>query len=257
MKLLKLGTSVAIVLMAAPAVAQDTTVDEGTMTRMTDAQMQQAADDLNAFDYESVYQSNISVDRLLANIEVHGANGNEIGGIENLVFSDDGEVQSIIAEVGGFWDIGDTHVNVPWDEVEIAPNLNHVTVPITEASVDEYVTFPDVISRGGTEYLRAVDDDLDTGTQVFKATDLIGDYARLSDQTPYGYVGDLLINQEGEIKAIVVDAATYGQRGFYAYPYNPGYGVNARSQNLYLPYGATQVTEIDEFDYDRLTTGRS
>lgn len=46
-------------------------------------------------------------------------NLNEIGSIEDIVLSEDGQFKGIVAEVGGFLDIGDKHVMIPVSDVKL------------------------------------------------------------------------------------------------------------------------------------------
>ncbi|WP_407492253.1 PRC-barrel domain-containing protein [Pseudooceanicola sp. MF1-13] len=48
-----------------------------------------------------------------------GADWNEIGEIEDLVLSEDGQLIGIVAEVGGFLDIGDKHVMIELDDARL------------------------------------------------------------------------------------------------------------------------------------------
>lgn len=48
-----------------------------------------------------------------------GPNWNRIGEIEDLVLSRDGRVTGIVAEVGGFLDIGDKHVVISVDDLNL------------------------------------------------------------------------------------------------------------------------------------------
>jgi len=81
------------------------------------------------------------VDTILDDYEVRGENGDDIGSVENMIFDDEAQVLAIIAQVGGFWDTGDTHVSVPWEQVELANGA--LTVPVTEDNLDDYSIFGD------------------------------------------------------------------------------------------------------------------
>ncbi|MGZ9810917.1 PRC-barrel domain-containing protein [Pseudoroseicyclus sp. H15] len=48
-----------------------------------------------------------------------GADWNEIGEIEDLILSRDGQLIGIVAEVGGFLDIADKHVVIPLGDVSL------------------------------------------------------------------------------------------------------------------------------------------
>ena len=164
--------------------------------------------------------------------------------------------------MGGFWDIGDTHVSVPWNDVAIGTDQAQVSIPVTEETVGDYSLFGDGGWFSEEDYfawdsdtLQAVDDDLDPGPTVFRASELIGDYAYLSDRVPYGFVNDLIL-EDGQITAVVVDATGYyGTPGYYAYPYDYGAGATRHpyDRRYQLPYDASVVDQIQTFDYDMLT----
>lgn len=48
-----------------------------------------------------------------------GPDWNQVGEIEDIVLSKDGQVKGLIAEVGGFLDIGDKHVMISLDDVSL------------------------------------------------------------------------------------------------------------------------------------------
>ena len=73
--------------------------------------------DLRQWDYGELYKSGWRAGSLIG-ADVIGKAGEEIGNVENIMIGPDGKVLSIIAEIGGFLDIGDTHVNIPWKEVQ-------------------------------------------------------------------------------------------------------------------------------------------
>jgi sporulation protein YlmC with PRC-barrel domain len=200
----------------------------------------------------------MSAEEFIDEMEVYSTAGDEIGDVEDIIANQDGELIAVIAEVGGFWDIGDTHVSVPWDQIEMADG--GITVPVTEETIDEYGLFD-------REYLTAEDvsdemvgevDAADTGARSFRLSELIGDYARLRGDTDgdemvnYGYVRDVMI-QDGNIGAVVVNPDVgYGAPGYYtAYPY---YGVNYRPGGPYydMPYTEGDIAEMEEFDYEEV-----
>ncbi|MDX1655335.1 MAG: PRC-barrel domain-containing protein, partial [Candidatus Competibacteraceae bacterium] len=142
----------------------------------------------------------------LIDTEVQGIGGEEIGEVEDILFGPDGNVVGVIIEGGGFWDIGDTHFRVAWEDLDIGPALSQVTIPMTEETVEDYSVF-----EGW--------DDRETA-RFWRASDLIGDYASLTDVATYGMVDDLIISREGNLEAVIVTAdVEYGATGPYAYPY--------------------------------------
>jgi hypothetical protein len=61
---------------------------------------------VSEWSYDDLYAQGWRSDQIW-NSEVHGPGGEEIGDIENIIIGKDGRILSIIAEVGGLWDIGD------------------------------------------------------------------------------------------------------------------------------------------------------
>ncbi|SDY87072.1 PRC-barrel domain-containing protein [Citreimonas salinaria] len=221
----------------------------------TAAIAQDEVDVLSTWSYDTLYAEGWSVENMFDETEIIDASGEDVGDVENVVFSNDGQVLGIIAQVGGFWDIGDTHVYVPWDEVTMQTGIQQIRIPVTEENVSEYDAFgsgwfdEEVISAEATDTTQVVNDDLVAGQNVFKATDLIGDYSYLQDNARYGYVSDLIV-QDGALSAIMVDARASGRPGYFAYPYGPRANMNTMRYDM--PYGQEQVDTIENFDYGQL-----
>lgn len=207
---------------------------------------------LSSWSYDPLYAEGWRTEEIW-DADVYGPEGEEIGEIENLLLGRDGQILSVVAEVGGLWDIGDTHVNVPWDEVTVGPNFERITIPVNEDNVDDYSLFKDWHLTAGeakTETTQ-VDDSLTVGLRAWKLTDILNDYVMLAGHVPYGYVDDVVFNREGALQAIVVRPdVSWGVPGYYAYPYpawwNPGLGYHA------LPYARADVEGLEPFDYQRL-----
>ncbi|WP_230531965.1 PRC-barrel domain-containing protein [Microvirga roseola] len=211
---------------------------------------------LRDWSYNDIYRSGWSAERLLDDAEVIGPLGEEIGNVENIIISDQGQILGIVAEVGGFWDIGDTHVFVPWNQVRVSPTLDRVVIPVTEENVEEYTYGAnDILTRGAVTQTQVVDDNLETGPRLWKATDLMDDYAYLRGDVGYGYVNDLIFSTDGTLQALVVNAATAyggGYRAFPAYGYGYGAGWNPGAANINLGYDETDVVNLAPFEYNRM-----
>lgn len=257
MKMTKLATTSIIALAAmSPAIAQESTTEPSE----TQAGASDPVTVLAGWSYADLYTSAWSVDDLIYDGAVYGPEGEEIGSVENVIFSDDGQALSLIAEVGGFWDIGDTHISVPWDEVTISAKGLKAEVPVTEETVDDYGLYSenlgwfaeDTFYSAEADRITEVGDDLDAGPAVFKATDLIGDYAYLEGAEPYGYVNDVLVT-EGSIQAVVIDGGTYYDApGYYAYPYVAAPAWDPYAPGYGLPYTVADVGSMESFDYDQM-----
>lgn len=183
---------------------------------------------------------------------VFGPDGQQIGGIENVLVGLDGKILSVIAEVGGVWDIGDTHVNVPWSEVTVGENFDRVTIPVNEENVAGYSLFKDwhLTAAEAKAETTDVDDDLAVGPHAWKLTDILDDYVMLQGGVPYGYVDDVVFDRTGKLQAIMVRPdVTWGARGPYAYPY-PAWSP-ALNHHV-LPYARADVEGLAPFDYGKL-----
>ncbi|HYH21413.1 MAG TPA: PRC-barrel domain-containing protein [Azospirillum sp.] len=195
----------------------------------------------------------------LIDTSVYGKNGEEIGEVANIIVGPNGQIRSLIVEVGGFLDIGDTHFAVPWKQAQIGANLERITVPITETNYRDYGLFGEYgydyrVSPGqnaGGSNVRRVDEDADARGRAWKVSELLDDTVRLSDVRGYGYVEDLIFNKDGKLQAVVVQPdVTYGIRGAQVYPYyGYGYGFDPGLDYYELPYGRNDVAGLPPFDY--------
>lgn len=225
---------------AATAVAQQSNQNQGGQAAQN--QGQQAAQgqekiDLVAWAQERDFENGWTAEQLI-DTEVQGQTGEDIGEVENLVVGTDAQIQKIIVESGGLWDIADTHFAVPWDQVKVGPNLEQVTVPVNEENVEDFSLFDE-------------DDEVQTGERAWRASELMNDYVSLKDYVGYGMVQDLLFSQNGELTAVIVyPDVGYGIGGPYAYPYY-GYdrGFDPGSGYYQLPYTRNEIAELGPFDY--------
>jgi hypothetical protein len=80
----------------------------------------------------------------------------------------------------------------------------------------------------------------------------MGDYVRLEDGVNYGIVDDLIFDDGGKLKSIVVNPSVgYGVGGYYAYPwYGYDYGFDPGQDFYDLPYGRDDVAAYEPFDSD-------
>jgi sporulation protein YlmC with PRC-barrel domain len=212
--------------------------------------------ELNTWAYEPLYADGVSVDRLIGQ-DVLGPTGDDIGQVENVLLSPAGKAVALVAEVGGLWELGDTHVSIPWETVNVT--ADGVIVPVTEETVDDYSLFQDnyLMLQDAKSQIQEVDGDgwgeIVTGPRLWRATELIGDYARLLDGdvfTEYGLIDDIIL-RDGNIVAAVVSPDLAGR--YYAYPYY-GSGWAAGSPYLDLPYNAAEADTLEPFEYDQLET---
>jgi sporulation protein YlmC with PRC-barrel domain len=211
---------------------------------------------LSEWNYDELYQG-WSANALLDD-RVVGPEGDDIiGDVENLLLNRQGEVVAVVAEVGGFWDINDTDVAVPWNRVEIV-NGDEVRIPVTQATVQDYSIFNEkYFGKIDIGDITTIEDDAATGPDIWKASDLLNDYVVMQDGTAYGDVKDLIFDESGRLKAVVARSANaddfdYGYYAFpwlgwgYAYAWDPGLDYYA------LPYAKDQIAGLELFDYGRM-----
>jgi len=210
--------------------------------------------ELSNWNYDDLYASgNWSVDRLLDN-DVEDVNGEDLGEIENVIFNTDGKVEAVVAEVGGFLDIGDNHLRVPWSEVELRYEGDDqvIVLPINEDNIEDY----DAFAAASSDFVE-VDEDNEWQPRGWGARELLNDYVTLDDGVRYGLVEDIIIAQNGAAKAVVVDAGVGTVRGRYAYPYY-GYAWGFRPDRPYytMPYTEAEVADMEPFDYSKFEPRR-
>ncbi len=69
---------------------------------------------------------------------------NEIGEIEDIVLSSDGKMTGIIAEVGGFLDIGDKHVLISVSDLNLVAVDDRTYAYVTRLNEEQLEELPDV-----------------------------------------------------------------------------------------------------------------
>ncbi|MEX2615244.1 MAG: PRC-barrel domain-containing protein [Alphaproteobacteria bacterium] len=204
---------------------------------------------LRDWDYQALYDNGWSARRLM-DTSVYGPEGDEIGEVENIIIDENGHALAIIAEVGGFWDIGDTHVAVPWDEVG-RENADRVTIPVREETVEDYSIFHVVGNVGAT---KRVAEDVTAGPRKWKATELLDDYVVLANDENYGYVSDLIFDNDGAVRSVIVAPASgHGYVGPFAYPfYRYPHAWSPGHEYYRLPYSREEVSRAELFDYNKM-----
>lgn len=228
--------------------AQNQNQNQQTQTQQTQVQGQEVQV-LSEWNYDELYRSGLRAENLL-DADVIDPTGEDVGSVENVIVDGNNQIVAIIAQVGGFLDIGDTHVAVPWDEVELIGE--GVRIPITDDTIDDYDLYAEdsIVSKQMLQQARVVDDDLTAGQNVWKLTNLVDDFATLEGGVGYGYITDAIFTREGKLEAIVVEpsGAGYGV-GPYAYPYQARAGWRPGMGAYEMPYGEGDVAEMEPFDY--------
>lgn len=117
----RMVTSVAVALMLAggSAFAQQAGDQPSGMQQDQQATGAQPSEQPSDMQQQAAAQNVITSERLLE-MNVQGSEGQDIGGIDELVIDrESGEVQGVVVSVGGFLGIGDKKVMLPWDQVQM------------------------------------------------------------------------------------------------------------------------------------------
>lgn len=257
-----LALAVALGAGALTAAAQEAGQQQQQQGQQAQTQQgQQQAGDvqvLSAWTYDELYAEGITAEQML-DADVYGPTGEEIGSIENVIVDQNDQIVAVIAQVGGFWDIGDTHIAVPWNEVKMMAGQEGFQIPVTADTVADYGLYADemIVTKEALQQTQVVDDDLETGPQTWKLTSLIDDYATLRGGAGYGYVDDAVFTREGQLKAVVVqpDYSGYGVGGPYAYPFHGfRYGWQPGADFYEMPYTRDELAGVEPFAYEEMET---
>ncbi|EDZ48736.1 hypothetical protein RBY4I_3959 [Rhodobacterales bacterium Y4I] len=73
-----------------------------------------------------------------------GPDWNDIGEIEDVILDRSGQMIGVVAEVGGFLDIGDKHVMIPVKDMRLAPVNDKRYVIVTRYTEEQLEELPSV-----------------------------------------------------------------------------------------------------------------
>lgn len=222
------------------------------VSSMAQAQQYGDGDDVVAiteWNYDDLYnESGFDADWLLDR-DVSTDDEDDIGSVENVLVNDKNQIEAIIVQIGGVWDIGDTHVAVPWDEVDVSND--NIQVPLNADNYDDYDLFEgenEYVSKSALQQTTQVGDNVEAGNNIWKITDLLDDYAAVNTGAGQGYIENVLFNDNGQIQAVIIS----GGDGVSAYPfYGYDYGWDPAYESYNLPYSADEMEGMEDFDIDR------
>ncbi|MEO7698744.1 MAG: PRC-barrel domain-containing protein [Opitutus sp.] len=187
---------------------------------------------------------------------VKSSKGEDVGEVDNIVFTPDGKVRQLIVSTHGFLGFGEKNLAVNWSDTTMGPGNVSVTTPITAESVKKYGLFDGFAKSSGP-----------IAPRDWRSSELIGNYVNLKGNVHYGYVRDLIVAKDGQLQAVIVSADVgyaYGAHGyageyyaypFYGHPHGLGYGHhdgwNPGDQYYNLPYGEADIAEVLPYVYAR------
>ncbi|MCD6680998.1 MAG: PRC-barrel domain-containing protein [Burkholderiaceae bacterium] len=230
----------AMTLATAPCLAQ--AQQASTATAAADRSAQKPAEaahdpiDIRRWDTAAL-RGGHSAERLL-DTTVRGEDGRQLGEVENFLVDKQGRITGIIVESQGFLEVGDTHFLVPWKQVEMGPNLSYVKVPVNERNLPDFSLFND-------------DESIYKPGAIYRGNELLGEFVRLKEGAPYGYIYDVIFSDDGRIQSIIVSPDRRYGYGYYAFPYY--YGMYHPGLGYYdMPYARSDLSALKPFDYAAL-----
>lgn len=145
MKMLTAGT-LALTLAGTAAFAEAHLVDPDKVNNMRLNEMQGELIRSRDITGGEIYTINEASDEWTPNMayDAIGEGWNEIGEIKDIVLSKDGHMVGIVAEVGGFLDIGDKHVMIATPNVNLVAVDDQTYAYVTRLSKEELEALPSV-----------------------------------------------------------------------------------------------------------------
>ena len=176
--------------------------------------------------------------------KVKSQKGENVGEVDNIVFGPDGKARKLIVSTGGFLGFGEKNLAVKLSDVNFGPGYEYVTTPITAESVRKYGLFDGVPKSSGP-----------LAPREWRSSELIGSYVYLKGNVHYAYVRDLIVAQDGQLKAVIVSpdvSYQYDLGGYYAYPfYGYQHGWHPGNPHLSLPYGKADIADLLPYVYTK------
>ena len=69
--------------------------------------------------------------------DIHNSQGEELGEVNSVILSQDGQVQSVIVGVGGFLGIGQRDVAISWDELNVGPDGEEIVANLSREQLEQ------------------------------------------------------------------------------------------------------------------------
>jgi sporulation protein YlmC with PRC-barrel domain len=186
----------------------------------------------SGWDPAALYRDGLSARQML-DAPVRADDGRRIGEVKDIIVDRQGRIRKVVVEVGGFFELGDQHIGVPWKDVKIGEDMAFVQVPLREVEQGKYSIYGEVLHG----------EDVPAPLTSWRVNELIGDYARMADVPRYGLVIDVIFSSRAEAKAVVIERGrAWGDRDVYAFPFT-GFDPAVSA------YPVEQLVGLKPFDY--------
>ena len=135
---------------------QNTTTTQPPSTSQNQAQTQQPAPGSASLTVSGLEAGNVIMASNLIGSTVYSSANENVGSVNDVIFSKDGKIQAIIIGVGGFLGLGEKDVAVPLDRIQFSRDENNnmkYTVSASRQELEQAPAFDKtklVVSGGGT-----------------------------------------------------------------------------------------------------------
>lgn len=188
-----------------------------------------------------------SVDsKTLIGKNIVNANGDKVGDIETVIIDKDGAAKYVVAGVGGFLGLGEKHVALKWDDLQITENGEHVVANVTKEqlqtlpdyklpadaapgtvySYDEAVRMNQYLVDGGVAdapeatadatapaagaaTTTDIDNDVTVTAAGLRASEVVGANVKSPDGANIGEISEVILKQDGSVNGVVVDVGGF------------------------------------------------
>ncbi|MCB8835834.1 PRC-barrel domain-containing protein [Aurantimonas sp. VKM B-3413] len=216
----------------------------GTLLATFAAQAQGSNDKTPGISLDGV--SGFSAEGLLQQ-DVAGQDGQPIGEVINFEIADNGSITRVIINSDGFLGVDETVIAVPFSAIDLTPQMPGIRADIEEDDTDSYSIFGPNKADAAKK-------------SSYRVSALLGDDVKLKHGSDYGYLTDLAFDQQGHVKAVVVQPdVAFGASGYYAFPFDgdtvAGSTVNPYAATLSLPYDSDGIRKAVSIDYEGFRDG--
>ena len=175
---------------------------------------------------------NAAIDsKTLIDQDIVNANGDKVGTVESVVIDKKGDVKYVIAGVGGFLGMGEKHVALKWDDLNVTQQGDHVTANVTKEQLqalpdykqpesasanriyayDDAVKMNQYLTDGGIAGGKTTDIDNDTTVTAagLRASDVVGAKVESASGDNIGEISEVILKQDGSVNGVVVDVGGF------------------------------------------------
>jgi sporulation protein YlmC with PRC-barrel domain len=169
----------------------------------------------------------------LLGMRAYGRAGDIAAEVADVIIGDHGALTSAILHVRSIGAARGGLFNIPWRHIEFTSDYAHVLVPLSEHNANGY--------RMRREQL---------ATKERRLTLMLRGRVALNKGVQYGTIDDLVLTEQGEIRAIVIAPSPYINRGEqYALPYRHD---RYREGIYHLPYRYSDAQRLAFPELDML-----